>query len=155
MSCLDALQADKGTSGLLQPTPSEGLQTWHHYTQSARHLPPDPATFSDDYGPDEAAGTRATPLHQDLSGTTGLSGAADAAADSEATVVPSERLRAQRSRGRTKPENTAARGRLDHATFLERADQSVDALDSDSSFTCRGTRDGRKGGRVMGGRGDA
>ncbi len=65
------------------------------------------------------------PAPQDLSGTTGRPGAADAAADSAEAAGSSEELRAGRSRGRTLPDYTAARGRLDHATFREQADASV------------------------------
>ncbi len=62
---------------------------------------------------------------QDLPGTKGRLGAADATADLAEAAVPSEGLQAGRSSRRTKPEYTATRGRLDHATFGERADASV------------------------------
>jgi hypothetical protein len=58
---------------------------------------------------------------------------ADAAAVSAEAAVPSEGLRAGRSRGRTKQEYTAARGRYDHATIRVRADgptRQSDARDS-------------------------
>ncbi len=64
MGCRDALWADSGTSGLLQPTPSEGRQRWHYDTLSSPHLPQDPATTHDNYGQDGAAGAWATPQHQ-------------------------------------------------------------------------------------------
>jgi hypothetical protein len=32
MSCRDAPRADSETSGRIQPTPSEGRQSWHYYT---------------------------------------------------------------------------------------------------------------------------
>ena len=50
---LDEQQADSDALGLLQPTPSEGRQSWHYYTLSSPHLPPSPLTISDDYGPHE------------------------------------------------------------------------------------------------------
>ncbi len=55
----------------------------------------------------------------------GRQGAADGAPDSAEAAVFSEGLRAGRSRRRTRPEYSAARGRLDRATFLELADASV------------------------------
>ncbi len=97
-----------------------------------------------DYGPARAARAGADPpVLQDLSGTTVTArdrpGAADADADSADAEVPStasEGLRAGRSRERTKPEYTEARGRLNHATFRERADKSVHISLSESSSTC-------------------
>ena len=55
----------------------------------------------------------------------GPDGAADAAVDSAGAAVPFEELRAGRIRRRAMLEHTAASGRLDHATFRERADASV------------------------------
>jgi hypothetical protein len=51
-SCRDALRADSDTPDRLQPTPSEGRQSWHFDTPSSPHLPPDPVTISHDYGPE-------------------------------------------------------------------------------------------------------
>jgi hypothetical protein len=102
------------------------------------------ALFSDDYGPDGAAGAWATPPHppgpQDhlwdygpdgaadaAAAAVGIAGpgAADAAVDSAGVAVSFEELLAGRIRRRSIPEYTAASGRLDHATFRERADASV------------------------------
>jgi hypothetical protein len=74
---------------------------------------------------------------QDLPGTTGQPGAANAAADSAEAAVPSEGLRAGQGSGRTKPEYTAARGRVDHATVRERANVSVQCTGLKSSCTCQ------------------
>jgi hypothetical protein len=54
-SCRESLWADLDTSGLLQPTPSKGQQSWHFDTlasQQYQHLPPVSFTTSDDYGPE-------------------------------------------------------------------------------------------------------
>jgi hypothetical protein len=59
---------------------------------------------------------------QDLPGTTGRPGAADADADIAEATVPSERLRAGRIRRRTMQEYTAASGLLDHATIQVKQD---------------------------------
>jgi hypothetical protein len=62
-------------------TPSAGRQGWHYDTLSSPHLPPNQATASGDNGQD-GAGVWALPPNpsgpQDLSGTTGRAGAADA-----------------------------------------------------------------------------
>jgi hypothetical protein len=54
---------------------TEGRHSWYYDTLSTPHLPLDPITISDDYGPAGAAGAWASPPHppgpQDLSGTTG------------------------------------------------------------------------------------
>ncbi len=84
------------------------------------------SSTSRNYGPAGAADDDANPTAQrDLSGSTALPGAADAATDSAEAAGPSEALRAGRSSGRTKPEYTVVEGRLDHATFQERASTSV------------------------------
>ncbi len=53
---LDALRTDSETPGRLQPTPSEGRQSWHYDTLSSPQLPSDTFTISDDYGPDGTVG---------------------------------------------------------------------------------------------------
>ncbi len=58
---LDSKQKDP--SGRLQPTPSDGRQSWHYDTLSSLHLPPDSFTTSEDYGPDGAAEAWAPQLH--------------------------------------------------------------------------------------------
>jgi hypothetical protein len=72
MSCRDALWADLDTEGRIQPTPSEGRHSWHYDTLSSPHLPSDPLTINNDYGPAGAAGAWAPPPHlpepQDLQG---------------------------------------------------------------------------------------
>ncbi len=81
-----------------------------------------------DYGTTGRTDQRKPPscLHsRPFPGTTGLAGAADAAVDSAGAAVPSEELRAGRIRRMAMLEYTAASGRLDHATFRERADASV------------------------------
>ncbi len=62
---------------------------------------------------------------QDLSGTMGRPGAADAAIDSAGAAVPFEEARAGRIRRMATPEYIAASGRIDHTTFQEGADASV------------------------------
>jgi hypothetical protein len=102
-----------------------------------------------DYGPARAAGARATPHPPGptLCGTTGLTEQREAVAELSLqqdlskdygptwssgrrrrlrrAAVPFKELRAGRIRRRTMPEYTAARGRLDHATFWEQSDASV------------------------------
>jgi hypothetical protein len=56
---------------------------------------------------------------------TGRPGAADAAVDPAGAAEPSEELRAGRIRRMAMLEYTTASGRIDHATFQERADASV------------------------------
>ncbi len=149
---MDAIQTDSDTPGLLQP---EGLQSWHYDTLSFPHLPDYPWTQPLPVATTgrmvleheqrnrtrrRAAGTigtftvprqeQRTPLSnppgpQDFSGTTARPRAADAAADSAKATVPFEGLQAGRSSGRTKPKYTAARGRPDHATFLDQANAPV------------------------------
>jgi hypothetical protein len=57
--------------------------------------------------------------------TTGRQGAADVAVDYAGAAVPFEELRARRISRRAMLDYTAASGRLDQATFWERADASV------------------------------
>ncbi len=57
-----------------------------------------------------------------------LSAAADAAVDFAGTAVPVKELRAGRIRRLAMLEYTTASGQLDHATFRERADASVQCL---------------------------
>ena len=66
---------------------------------------------------------------QDLPRTTGRPGAVDAAVDSTgATAVPARDYGPGRIRRMVMPECTAASGRHDHATFRERADESVSLM---------------------------
>ncbi len=81
-----------------------------------------------DYGPAGAVDIAAEPLAlQDLPGPTGRPGAAEADIGSAESAVPSdsEGLLAGWRRRQTMPEYTVASKRLDHATFLERANASV------------------------------
>jgi hypothetical protein len=104
MSSWDELRPDSDTPGRLQPALSDGQQSWHFDTLSSPHLPPDPFTISDDYGPDGAVGAscRYRQSRRTFQG-----------------------LRAGWSSWRTELEYNAARGRHGHATFRERADASV------------------------------
>ncbi len=55
--------SDDYGSGRLQPTPSEGRQSWHYYILSSLHLTQDPFTTSDNYGPDGAVASANRELH--------------------------------------------------------------------------------------------
>ncbi len=101
------------------------------WTTSPHPSPPGPQDRLRDYGPDEAADTTAElPAPQDLPGNTGRLRAADAAVYSAVAAVLSEELPALRIRRMAMPEYTAASGRLNHATFRERADASVRCSES-------------------------
>ena len=67
------------------------------------------------------------------------------AAASAGAAWPSEGLRAGRSSGRTKVENTAASGRQDHATFGSGPMRQSDERDSEPDYLLRPTRHGPGG----------
>ena len=50
-SCRDALRADSETSGWIQPTPSEGLQSWHYDTLTSLASYYRTKALPSDYGP--------------------------------------------------------------------------------------------------------
>ncbi len=108
-----ALPSDYGPAGLLEQGQCRRIR------RSRR-------TVLRDYGPEEAASHRPScRYHRTFPRNTGRPGAADAAVDSAGAAVPSEELRAGRICRMAMPEYTAASGRHDHATFRERADESV------------------------------